>query len=137
MLHRAIATDLLEMEVDVARRRLGDRVTAIDVVDTDVLCTIEGSNVGAVKLRLEGARYDGEPLRLFVVDDEGASVAPSGWPGTLYYGDHPVHRRPWSCTRGTFEYHTFPGHSGEPWDSVRDQIRIPDLLDHLLRKAGK
>ena len=41
-----------------------------------------------------------------------------------------------ACVQGTYEYHAHPSHLEDDWARCRNVIRLPDLLDHLLRKAG-
>ena len=137
MLHPAVVAELLEQEAAVAREAHGRRFASLEVVGTDVVCHITGTDKGDVLLRLDGSRYDAEPLGVTVVSPDGVVAPAQLWPGSLHHSDHPTLRRPWSCTRGCFEYHQFPGHSNEPWDVYRHEIRLVDLLDHLLRKAGK
>lgn len=137
MLHSAVIADLLEQEAKVARERHGRRFASLEVVGTDVLCTIDGTNKGTVILRLDGAHYDAEPFSVTVIRTDG-SIAPHGeWAGSLSQGMHPGLQRPFACIAGTFEYHTYAGHTEDAWDAHRHQIRLADLLDHLLRKAGK
>lgn len=125
------------METIVARDRHRDRHCGLDVVGTDVYCKIPHATKGYVLLRLGGEHYDAEPLRVAIIDSNGAIAPPNDWPGQLCHGEDPILKVPFACVRGTYEYHTFPGHNTDPWDAYRDQIRLPDLLDHLLRKAGR
>jgi hypothetical protein len=39
--------------------------------------------------------------------------------------------------QGTYEYHTHPGHAADSWDRYRHQLRLAQLLDHLLRRCGR
>lgn len=76
-LQSTIVADLLDTEVAVALERLGDRVSAIFRVGTQVHCVIEKTNVGTATLCLEGAGYDAEPLQVAVIMPDG-QVAPRG-----------------------------------------------------------
>lgn len=135
MLHSAVAGDLLGMEAAVAREAHGRRVASIAQLGTDILCSLDPD--GATVLRFDGARYDAEPLGFTVVDDAGLVLAPARWPSGLCHGIHPILHRPWACIRGCAEYHTYPGHNNDPWDVYRSQIRLVNLLDHVLRRIGK
>ena len=44
--------------------------------------------------------------------------------------------RPFACIQGTYEYHAHPSHLADKWSNYRNTIRLADLIDHLLRKAG-
>lgn len=134
-LHPHIVADLLDEEAAVARERLGPRCASIEVQGTNVLCGIEVTG-HIYTLRLDGADYDSSPLGLSVVDDDGAAVPADGWPPGLNHGTHPILQRPFCCAQGTIEYHVHPSHTSDSWDKYRDQIRLADLLDHLLRRAG-
>jgi len=136
MLHPQLLGELLAAEVEVARERLGGRCDSLLVHGPMVVCAVT-TNGHAHTLALDATRYDAEPLALSVTDASGATVPAADWPPGLYYSEHPVLHRPWSCTRGTFEYHLYPGHHTEPWDAIRREIRLADLLDHLLRKCGR
>ena len=52
-------------------------------------------------------------------------------------GVHPVTGEPFACVRGTWEYYLHTSHHQERWDAHRPRLRLADLLDHLLRKAGQ
>jgi hypothetical protein len=137
MLHPVVVNEILEVEADVARAEHGRRLAALEVVGTEVLCTVTDTNVGDVVLRFDGARYDAEPLGFAVVDAAGNVLPPEQWPAGLCHGIHPTLQRPWLCIKGCFEFHTFPGHTNEPWDLDRSQIRLTNLLSHVLRKINK
>jgi len=55
----------------------------------------------------------------------------------LAAGVHPVTGEPFACVRGTWEYYLHTSHHQERWDAHRPRLRLADLLDHLLRKAGQ
>ena len=137
MLHPAVVAELLEQEAAVAREAHGRRFASLKVIGTDVICHINGTNQGDVVVRLDGSRDDAEPLGVSILNPDGTIAPLDKWPGSVYHSDHPTLRRSWSCTRGCFEYHQFPGHSNESWDVYRHDIRLVSLLNHLLRKAGK
>lgn len=137
-LHPAILAGMLEDEVTAARERLGGRISELTIVGSDVVCRVEGTNVGTALMRFVARDYDAEPLQFAVIAADGHIADPSGWPGTVAHGSiHPVVERPWSCTQGTYEYHSFPGHTADRWDAHRNTLRLPQLLDHLVRKAGR
>ena len=52
-------------------------------------------------------------------------------------GLHPVLNRPFACIRGCAEYYCHPSHLQERWDTLRNTLRLADLLDHALRRAGR
>jgi hypothetical protein len=136
-LHSSLLTELLEEEVAVARARLGDRVASIDIVGTDIVCRLEDTNVGTVLLRFAAAEYDAEPMSFAVVTETGEIAKQPQWPGALFHSIHPSLSREMACVQGTYEYHTFPGHTDDHWGSHRRELRFPHLLEHLVRKAGK
>lgn len=135
MLHPHLLTELLAAEVEVARDRVAGRYETLDLDGTTVTCTTVIAGV-VYRIALNGDAYDAEPLKLAVVDPAGTPLPAASWPPGLSYGEHPVLGRPWACVRGTFEYHLYPGHHAESWDGIRREVRLADLLDHLLRKAG-
>ncbi len=128
---------MLEEEVSVARDRLGDRIAAIDIVDTDITCRLEGTTVGTVFLRFAAINYDAEPMSFAVVTDTGEIAEQAAWPGGLFHSIHPSLGRAMACVQGTYEYHSFPGHTSDRWDAQRATLRFPHLLDHIVGKAGK
>lgn len=135
-LHPAVRADLLAAEADVARERLRDRVDSIDAAGDHVIIAFR-AHEQTWRLRLDGPDYDARPLAVSVVDDSGAPVGADRWPpGLVYGGEHPVARRPWVCIRGTLEYHTYPGHTADGWELYRGTLRMPDVIAHLLEKAG-
>ena len=136
-LHPVLLAEMLEEEVAVARSELGDRISNLQVNSGEVLCCLADTNVGDAIIRLDGRHYDAEPFRVAVVDPSGDLVERAAWPGSLFHSVHPVLGRGFVCIRATFEYHCHPSHLGERWDTYRYALRLPRLLDHLVRKAGR
>lgn len=135
-LHPAVLADLLAAEADVAQERLRDRVDSIDAAGDHVIVAFR-AHEQTWRLRLDGPDYDARPLAVSVVDGSSAPVGADRWPpGLVYGGEHPVARRPWVCIRGTLEYHTYPGHTADGWELYRGTLRMPDVIAHLLEKAG-
>jgi len=137
MLHPLLLRELLDDELQVATSRLGTRAEQLHHDGRYVRCRINGSGGQPLWLRLDAATYDRDPCGVDVCDDDGATAPHDAWPSGLSHGIHPVHQRPWVCARGTAEYFTYPGHHSERWDAYRATLRIADLLDHLLRRAGR
>lgn len=138
-LHPLVLTDLLVAEAEVARDRLGDRVSAITVESdhVDVTFTAHGR---AWHLRLTGPDYDRLPTSVAFLDGDGNQLDAAGWPpGVAYQGEHPVVKRAWVCLRGTLEYHLYPGHTagGDSWDANRGAHRLDSVISHLLEKCGR
>ena len=137
MLHPMLLAELLDDEVAVAAERLGTRAEALGHDGRYVHCRVTGADGALLWLRMDAAGYDADPVGVDVCDDAGTTMALERWPTGLAYSVHPVHGRPWVCTRGAAEYHTYPSHHVERWDVYRSTLRLPELLDHLLRKAGR
>ncbi len=137
MLHPQLLAELLDDEVGVAVERLGGRATNLHHDGRYVRCALPAPDGSTVWLTLDAIAYDGQPVGVDVRDDAGQRVGIERWSTGLAHSIHPVHQRPWVCTRGTAEYFTYPGHHADRWDAVRVSTRVPDLLDHLLRKAGR
>jgi hypothetical protein len=137
MLHPTLAAEMLDAELEVARARLGDRVSAVTRSGTTIQLLFRSVDGQPVRLELDGARYDAEPFRVAVVDDAGGVVEHGQWPAGLSHSIHPVLGRPFACVQGTFEYHCHPSHLNDRWDIYRSTIRLADLVDHLLRKSGR
>jgi len=131
MLHPQLLAELLDDEVAVAAG-LGDRAESLGHDGRYVRCRVCGRDGSLLWLRMDAAGF-----AVDVCDDAGETVVLERWPAGLAHNIHPVHGRPWVCTRGTAEYHTYPGHHVERWDTYRATLRLPDLLDHLLRRAGR
>lgn len=121
----------------MARVRIGDRATSIEAGGGFVRCAFQGADGTDPVLRLDATNYDAEAMRLGVVNAEGQPIPGVAWPPGLYYGEHPILQRPWTCLRGTYEYHCYPGHAADSWDHHRNDLRLGDLLDHLLQKCGR
>ncbi len=140
-LHPEVLAELISEEALVARDRLAGRAHTVEAVDGFVYCMFEIPS-GRYRLRLDCRDYDAEPPRLAVVDDDDHPLPGDRWPPGLLYSSvplHPVLDAPWACVRGTFEYHCYPGHTGgdDAWDIHRTDLRIPDLLSHLLQRCGR
>ena len=133
MLHPAVLTELLDDEIAAAKERLGGRAGAIERDGTNITVVLGDG----LALRLDGARYDAEPFRVAVTTTDGEPVPHHMWPPGLSLGVHPVLNRPFACLQGTYEYHSHPSHLADHWATYRNQLRLADLLDHLLRKAGR
>jgi hypothetical protein len=136
-LHPQLLAEMLEDEVAVARTELGDRIADLAIAGSEVSCRLTDTNVGDAIIRLDGREYDGEPFKVAVVDSLGVLAERASWPGTLFHSVHPVLGRGFVCVRGTFEYHCYPSHLGDRWDTHRYTLRLPRLLNHLVRKAGR
>ncbi|TCC33224.1 MULTISPECIES: hypothetical protein [Kribbella] len=128
--------DLLEAEADVARERLGDRVTNISVGANNVEVHFIAHGVER-RMRLTGADYDRRPLSLSFVDETGNPLPAEGWPPITTGGHHPVLGTPWTCLRGTLEYHLYAGHTAaaDSWDASRADLRVPDVIEHVLQRC--
>ena len=135
-LHPTVVFELLEDEMLVAQERLGGRISSLNRTGTSVRCTFPHPGGGTVTLRLDGAGYDNEPFRCAVVSSADEVLPLEAWPPGLGHSVHPVLVRPFACVQGTYEYHCLPCHMEDAWDAHRGRIRMVDLLDHLLRRAG-
>lgn len=133
MLHPAVLHELLEDEIAAAEDRLGSRVKTIERRGDTIVLALDDD----LDLVLDGARYDAEPLRVTVALTDGQLVPHEGWPAGMSLGLHPVLERPFACIQGTYEYHCHPSHLSDHWAIYRNTLRLPDLLDHLLRKANR
>ena len=58
------------------------------------------------------------------------AAKPAGWSASGTPG------RPFACVQGCAEYYTHTSHFQDRWDASRPRLRLADLLDHLLRRAG-
>lgn len=137
MLHPVLLAELLDDEVAVAAERLGSRAESLGHDGRYVRCRVLGADGSSLWLRMDAVCYDADPVGVDVCDGAGVTAALEQWPVGLAHSVHPVHGQPWVCTRGTAEYHTYPGHHVERWDVYRATLRLPELLDHLLRRAGR
>lgn len=133
MLHPAVLHEMLDDEVAAAEDRLGGRVDTIERRGATVVATL-GNDLDLV---LDGNRYDAEPVRVTVAGSDGRPVPHEAWPAGMSLGQHPVLERPFACIQGTYEYHCHPSHLTDHWAIYRNTLRLPDLLDHLLRKASR
>jgi hypothetical protein len=136
-LHAILVAEMLAEEVQAAKVRLRERVSGVFADDTDIFCHLEDTNRGDCTIRLVGRSFDAEPFEVGVVDTNLSPLGADSWPGNLCAGVHPVLQRPFACVRGTYEYHTHPSHLNDPWDAIRFTWRLPQLLDHLVKKSGR
>jgi hypothetical protein len=137
MLHPVVLADLLDDEVAAAAERLGNRAAGLVHDGRHVRCPLRLAGDSRRWLSLDGQQYDGEPFRVAVCGPVGAPLPIDGWPPGLAHSVHPVTGEPFACVRGTWEYYLHPSHHQERWDAHRPRLRLADLLDHLLRKAGQ
>jgi hypothetical protein len=134
-LHPAVLADLLDTEVQQARRRLGERAGDLRRVGSNILMTVIRPD-GAWNLLLEGSRYDSEPFDVRLVDDDGVGLPLERWIPGFAHSIHPSLKEPFVCVSGTRAYYAHESHFAERWDSHRYSLRLDTLLDFLLRKAG-
>jgi hypothetical protein len=134
-LHSALLFEMLDAEIEVTRQRLQGRVADIRRTWHVIQVPLRAANDQPVWLTLSGEKYDSDPFSVSVVDAEGRAGAEL-WPPSLLGGLHPVTGQPFVCVQGCAEYYTHPSHFRDRWDAVRSRLRLPDLLDHLLRRAG-
>jgi hypothetical protein len=135
VLHPAVLRDLLDLEVEVARTRLGSRAGDLHR-DGDALVMTLVRPDGSWRLQLDGRGYDAEPFDLALTDDDGAVLSLERWIPGLAQGIHPVLQAPWACISGTRGYYCYPGHHQDRWDTARFQLRADSLLDTVLRKVS-
>lgn len=134
-LHPTVLHRLLDLEVEVARARLGSRAGDL-CRDGNTLRTTLVRPEGSWTLQLDGSEYDAEPFDLALIDDDGVVLPIDRWIPGLAHSVHPVLQIPWTCISGTRAYYRFPGHHQDRWDTARFQLRADSLLDTVLRKVG-
>ena len=134
-LHPAVLHDLLDLEVQVARTRLGSRAGDLHRDANTLRMTLIRPD-GSWTLRLDGAGYDAEPFDLALVGDDGEVLPLEAWIPGLAHSVHPILGVPWACISGTRAYYRYPGHHQDRWDTARFQLRADSLLDTVLRKVG-
>ncbi|WP_328442726.1 hypothetical protein [Amycolatopsis sp. NBC_00438] len=135
--HPALLTQLLDDEVEVARSRLGDRATGIERVSSTIRVPLSAPDGSPLLLVLDGSNFDAAPFGVTVTEPDGSPAPLERWPAGLGASMHPVLNRPFVCVRGCAEYYSHPSHLQESWDTVRNTLRLAELLDHLLRRGGK
>lgn len=134
-LHPVVLADLLDVELQQARTRLGARARDLHREGSNLLMTLVRPD-GTWTLRLDGSGYDAEPFDVALVDDDGAVLPLERWISGFAHGIHSVLGVPWVCVSGTRAYYAHPSHFAERWDAVRYVHRTDSLLAHLLTKAG-
>lgn len=134
-LHPALLYEMLDAEIEVTQHRLLGKVAGIRRTRHFVQVPLRAANDQQVWLTLSGENYDADPFSVSVVDAEGP-VGAELWPPSLFGGMHPVTGQPFVCVQGCAEYYSHPSHFRDRWDAVRPRLRLPNLLDHLLRRAG-
>lgn len=134
-LHPAVLADLLDIEVEQARDRLGERAGDLRRSGSALLMTLRRPD-GTWTLRLDGARYDAEPFDVALIDEDGAVLPLEQWIPGFAHGIHSSLQVPWVCVSGTRAYYAHESHFAERWDAVRYVHRADSLLAHLLHKAG-
>ncbi len=134
-LHPELLAELLDLEVQVARARLGERARDLHREGNYLLMPLMRDD-GTWTLRLDGTKYDAEPYDLALVDSDGAVLPFDQWIPGLAHGVHPILNRAWACISGTAAYYCYPGHHHDRWGAVRHQQRADSLLDAVLRKVN-
>lgn len=136
MLHRVVLSEMLALEVDVAKERLGSSISFVEVRGADVWCRLITPKQ-AVSLLFRGDQYDAEPFRVSVTREDGTPLPGAEWPTPLRWLDHPVFGGPFICVQGTYEYHAHPSHFENTWDKHRFHIRLADLLLHIQKRMSQ
>lgn len=136
-LHPRLLGELLEAELAVARARLGPRIDGIHREGHVIRTPLSAPNGSLVWLTLSGADYDAEPFSVTVTDEYDSIVPAEMWPTGLMHSVHPVLGRPFACVQGCAEFYIHPSHLQDRWDASRTCLRLAELLDHLLRRAGR
>lgn len=134
-LHPVILADLLDIEVEQARIRLGERSHDLRREGSNLLMTLRRPD-GTWTLRLDGSRYDAEPFDVALVDGVGAVLPLERWIPGFAHGIHTSLQVPWVCVSGTRAYYAHESHYADRWDTVRYVHRTDSLLAHLLHKVG-
>ncbi|GAA3432259.1 hypothetical protein [Kutzneria kofuensis] len=135
-LHPRVLADLLDIEVEQARARLGPRAGDLRREGSSLLMTLRPPVGGMWTLRLDGSQYDAEPFDVALVDDAGDVLPLDQWIPGFAHGIHSSLGVPWVCVSGTRAYYAHESHYGERWDAVRYALRADSLLDRLLTKVG-
>lgn len=130
----AVAEAILEADLLVAQEQLAHRGVRLErkghIVELGFPALVPGTVIV-----LDGRNYDAAPLSLSVADADRRPVDASRWPPGLCHSIHPVTGRPFACLQGLAEYFSHPSHGGDSWDRYRNQIRLVDLVEHILRKV--
>lgn len=134
-LHPAVLADLLDIEVEQAQAKLGERAHDLHRDGSALLVSLRRPD-GTWTLRLDGARYDAEPFDVALVDDMGSVLPLDQWVPGFAHGIHSSLNVPWVCVSGTRGYYSHESHFAERWDTVRYVNRASSLLAHLMTKAG-
>jgi hypothetical protein len=135
MPHPSLVEQMLDQEVKVAAEQLTHFGVQLQRDGTRVHLSLPELTDGT-RITFDGPDYDTEPLGLSVTDSAGMPVGVDQWPQGLVYGElHPVTKRPFACLQGLKEYFEHPGHCGERWDQHRGQLRLIDLIRHILSKT--
>jgi hypothetical protein len=136
--HPALRAELLDDELGVVRSRLGERVMGIERIGSVIRLPMAAPDGGLVFLTLDGTGFDAEPFGLTLTELDGTITPLERWPSGLAPALHPVLNRPFACIRGCAEYYdSHPSRLQERWDAVRYTLRLADLLDHALQRAGR
>lgn len=134
MLHPAVRHELLDAELMLVRERFATR--GIVTWHDDSTVYVQAAPFGENRiLALDALNYDAEPVGVGFVDADGHTLGCAEWPAGLCQGEHPVLARPFICIRGTSDYHHHPSHVDDTWDRYRAQLRLPDIVGHLLAKV--
>lgn len=134
-LHPALLHELLDIELEAARDRLGDLAGDLHRDGAHLFMTLTKDG-RSWTLRLDGSRFDAEPYDVALVDDEGEVLPLGEWIPGFALGIHTSLEVPWVCVNGTRAYYAHESHFKERWDHDRTTLRADTLLSKLLQKAG-
>ncbi|BEP15932.1 hypothetical protein acdb102_42430 [Acidothermaceae bacterium B102] len=134
-LHPALLDELLDLELDRARARLGERAGDLHREGPHLLMTLTVAQ-RSWQLRLDGTRFDAEPYDVALVDTDGDVLPLEDWIPGFAHGIHTSLQVPWVCVNGTRAYYAHESHFKERWDHDRATLRADSLLLKLLAKAG-
>ena len=98
-------------------------------------------NAACVRLRLLCNDWNERPPSVVFLDAQGQAVSsierdPSG---VFNNSSHPVTGKPFICMKGVREYHTHPSHTGDAWETVRnnDRFTLGGILTQIWRAWRK
>lgn len=134
-LHPVLLAELLDLELERAREKLGDRAGDLHREGTHLLMTL-AQGERSWTLRLDGTRFDAEPYDVALVDSEGNVLPIEDWIPNFALGIHTSLNVPWVCVNGTRAYYAHESHYKERWDHDRSALRADSLLEKLLAKVG-
>lgn len=134
-MHPAAVKEFFERDISnltpaLATRR-GWTIHSLEFPKID--CSFHATGRTPLRIQMACNNWNEAPpsVTLHTLDGSLITAAPTNPTGIFHPSPHPTTQRFFVCMRGTLEYHTHPSHINDPWEAIRSNFTLGDILTQI------